>query len=163
VTAPTVSQYGPRTNGERAAHFSVTVNGAKLDVQVIPGDVDDNNVALNVAHDLANQAEALQRRSDEIAKLEKHAEMLAREIRVLNGRVPPDAPTRLLGVGYVRFHGLDNDKKPWLFGKRERGWAEFGVRCDSWDDLFRRYDVRVTGYGEDEHGPWWSVENGERR
>ena len=25
--------------------------------------------------------------------------------------------------------------------------------------LFRRFNVRVTGHGTDEHGAWWSVEN----
>ena len=64
-------------------------------------------------------------------------------------------PARLLGTGYVRFC----NGELWILNRRERGFGEFGYRCDDWDDLFRRFNVHVSDHGEDEHGPWWAVEN----
>lgn len=79
------------------------------------------------------------------------------ELERTRALVPPKAPLRIFGRGFVRF---DADKSLWLLGKREAGWSAFGFRLDSWDDLFRRYDVRVVECGADEHGSWWAVENG---
>jgi hypothetical protein len=51
------------------------------------------------------------------------------------------------------------DGKVWVLGSREKGFGAFGYWFDSWDQLFRTFDVVVTGHGVDEHGPWWSAEN----
>lgn len=80
-------------------------------------------------------------------------EMLKARIAKLEMLVPPKQPQRLLAPGYVRFTG----GAMWLLGKRETGFAAWGVRLDGWDELFRRYDVKVTACGEDEHGQWWEV------
>ncbi len=71
-------------------------------------------------------------------------------------KLPPASPVRLLGVGTVRF---DENGRMWLMNKRETGWSSFAVPVADWDDLFRRYNVRVTSHGVDAAGAWWSVEN----
>lgn len=91
------------------------------------------------------------RSADENARAKRLAEVISAGIE----KIPPMRPVRLLGVGCVRFL----DGRPWLLNKREGGFASFGVPCESWDDLFRRYDVRVTDHGSDATGEWWSVEN----
>lgn len=65
--------------------------------------------------------------------------------------------TRLLGRGCVRF---DERGRIWALSNREKGWSAFGYQFDSWDELFRRFDVRVTDHGTDEWGAWWVIESG---
>lgn len=65
-------------------------------------------------------------------------------------------PIRLIGVGCVRF---DEKGRIWCLSNREKGWSAFGYQFDSWDELFRRFDVRVTSHGVDDLGPWWGVES----
>lgn len=66
----------------------------------------------------------------------------------------PAVKRRLFGEGTVRF---DEYGKLWLMDKREQGWGSFGLHFDSWDELFRQFDVRVTRHGSDDAGPWWAV------
>lgn len=68
-------------------------------------------------------------------------------------QIPPKRPARMLGPGCVRFL----NGRLFLLNRRERGFGEFGVECDGWDDLFRRFDLKVTTHGEDKHGAWWEV------
>lgn len=80
-----------------------------------------------------------------------------RELRLAaEAKIAPPQPVRLMGVGCVRF---DSEGRLYLCSSREKGWAAFAIWLDGWDELFRRYDVRVTAHGQDEHGLWWSVEN----
>ena len=153
MTPAEVRQWAPHADGRRDAFFDVA---GRVRVKCEPLCGTENEEALLVARDLANQVKALAERDAYIDRLRKQVELLSRELRVANGRILPAAPVRLLGTGFVRFR----DGQPWLLSRRERGWAEFGVRCESWDDLFRRYDVRVTEHGTDEHGPWWKVDAG---
>lgn len=80
---------------------------------------------------------------------------LRAKVDALKAQVPPKAPARLMGPGCVRMR----DGVVWLLGHRSKGWAAWGMRCDGWDDLFRRFNVIVTSHGTDEHGAWWQVEN----
>lgn len=150
-----VKQWAPHADGRRTAFFDARPG---VLVKVEPEAGGSSDAALAVARELADHASALARRDEKIERLTKQVELLSRELRVVNGRVPPPAPVRLLGTGYVRFA---EDGRPWLLSRREGGWAEVGVRCESWDDLFRRYDVRVVEHGVDEHSAWWAVKNGE--
>jgi hypothetical protein len=68
-------------------------------------------------------------------------------------KIPPKRPARMLGDGCVRFL----DGRLFLLNRRERGFGEFGVECDDWDDLFRRFNVKITEYGTDQHGAWWTA------
>lgn len=77
------------------------------------------------------------------------------KIRDLEQHIQPKNPVRLLGPGFVRW---DGQGQMWLLNNRERGFGEWGVMLDDWDELFRRYSVRVTGAGADEHGSWVQVE-----
>lgn len=67
-------------------------------------------------------------------------------------RIPPASPVKTMGDGCVRF---DDQGRLWLLSKHETGWAAFGFMFDGWDDLFRRYAVRITSYGFDASGPYW--------
>jgi hypothetical protein len=127
-------------------------NGARVSVD--HGE-DDSAVeaAANQIADLSSKAAGL---VDTIATLQDALERQRLELERTRALVPPKAPIRIFDRGFVRF---DADKTLWLLGKRETGWASFGFRLDSWDDLFRRYDVRVVECGADEHGSWWAVEN----
>jgi hypothetical protein len=146
-------QFGARQNGARTSFFCPTET---IKVLVEPMHADDNDSAFALATELADAHVAVTKaRSDAIAAMGR-AEALERELAFANSRVAPKAPARLLGPGFVRF---TESGELWLLGKRETGWAAFGFRCDSWDDLFRRYDVRVTAHGSDEHGMWWKCEN----
>ena len=92
-----------------------------------------------------------------LAGAPRQVDRLAAENRDLRASMPPVRAARLLGPGVVRFR----DREVWLLNRAETGWASFGVRCDGWDDLFRRYDVRVTKHGRDETGEFWIVESNE--
>lgn len=83
----------------------------------------------------------------------ERSEQVARD---LVERLSPRRPgARLLGPGCLRF---DAHGKLWLLGKRERGWAAFGVCVRDWDTAFRRFDMRITGHGTDETGEFWTAE-----
>lgn len=92
---------------------------------------------------------------DDTKKIRALAEELAASRETLAAVDKGTADVRLLGVGCVRFQGSDL----WLLNGRERGFAHFGFRLRSWDELFRRWNVRVTEHGADEHGAWWAVES----
>lgn len=66
---------------------------------------------------------------------------------------------KLFGTGYVRQDFVPGSTKIWLLNKRKRGWGEYGREFRGWDELFRTFDLLVTGTGTDEHGLWWSVES----
>ena len=58
----------------------------------------------------------------------------------------------------VRISAEQRDDGVWLLNRRDKGWGEFGFKLRDWDELFRRFNVRVTAAGSDDHGPYWSVE-----
>lgn len=152
METPEVTMYGANATGERISSFR-TAPG--LRVSVYPNDRDANETAFEYACELA-------RRETEIAatnRLRSEVERLTDELTLARAELATLkqlAPARLMGTGYVRFTTAG---AMWLLGKRESGWAAFGYRLADWDELFRRYNVRVTGHGTDEHGAWWSVEN----
>jgi hypothetical protein len=78
------------------------------------------------------------------------------ELRKAKALVPLEKPTRLLGTGYVR---MTPRGEICLLGGREKGFGHFGYGFDSWDTLFRTFDVKIVEVGTDEHGPWWRAEN----
>lgn len=134
--APTVTTYGmPAGNGGRRRSFDLD------EVQVIIEPHEDDEKSRLIAEFLAGANAQVDR--------------LAAENRELRASLPPVTAVRLLGPGVVRFR----ERELWLLNSAEKGWASFGVRCDGWDDLFRRYDVRVTKHDRDETGDFWIVEN----
>lgn len=133
---PKITTYGvPGPSGGRRRSF--VLDG----VEVTVGDHEDDEHGKLIAEFLAGANDQVDR--------------LAAENRELRASTPPANAARLLGPGVVRFR----ESELWLLNSAERGWASFGVRCDGWDDLFRRYDVRVTKSGSDETGDFWVVEN----
>lgn len=147
-----VTQYGPRANGARAARFYVPGYLGEVEVQVLHHSEDMSDRVLEVARAMFDASAVLKRAE----RAEKLLALQAAETRAVRARLPPETPARLLGEGCVRF---DADGRLWLLSRREDGWASFGVVCDGWDDLFRRYDVKVTAHGVDKDGPWWTVES----
>jgi hypothetical protein len=146
-----ITIFGPDQSGGRACQF----HRDGLTVLVRPSGAEQNADA----HALAI---ALEAETSTIALLDARLfearEEHRREVARLSGQIPPKSPRRLIGPGFVRF---DTDGRPWVLGNREKGWAHFGFICDDWDDLFRRFNVSVTAYGTDKHGPWWQVETRE--
>lgn len=153
MSLPEITTYGRSRNGSGPRMRALTWhNGARVSID--HGD-DDALVAeaANQIADLSSKAAGL---VETIAALRDALERQRLELERTRALIPPKVPLRIFGRGFVRF---DADKSLWLLGKRETGWSAFGFRLDSWDDLFRRYDVRVVECGADEHGSWWAVEN----
>ena len=148
-----VRQYGANQNGARTARFYVKADdGLDVEVQVSHHDADRNAVVLRVAKDISNAGALLEK----LHKTEKLLALQVAETRLARAKIPPARPARLLDVGTVRF---DESGRLWLMNKREGGWSSFGVCLDDWDNLFRQYNVKVTGHGTDATGPWWAVES----
>lgn len=76
------------------------------------------------------------------------------EVARLRVKLPPDKPVALLATGCVR----QQDGALYLLHRPDRGFGEWGVRLEGWDDLFRRYDVIVGDPRTDEHGQYWPVD-----
>ena len=127
-------------NGTRISSFSL----GDITVNVIPAFAEQNEAAFSAACRLESAPGIIAALRDELAQAVKRVQIQSAK------------PARLIGTGYIRF---TEKGTMWLLSDRKNGWAAFGVICDSWDDLFRNYDVRVTGHGTDEFGLWWSVEN----
>jgi hypothetical protein len=131
---PKLSEYMPTQNGGRRRSFKID----GIEVYIEPCEDDARGLAL---------AEFLASASDVI-------EGLRRQVSELSAAAPPNQ-ARLLGPGVVRMRR----KELWLMNRREEGWASFGILVGTWDELFRRYDVRVTGHGRDETSEYWTVES----
>ncbi len=143
-----ITVFGPDQNGARAVQF----HRDGLTVLVRPSGAEQNADAHALAIALDSEASSIALLD---ALLSETRQKHSADVRSLLARIPPKRPTRLLGTGVVRF---DEKGRPWLLNRRDRGWGEFGVYLDDWDDLFRRYNVRITAHGTDKHGPWWEVE-----
>ena len=158
---PGVTRFMAREGGGRTLGLE-PVPGVK--VSVIPNAGENNEAAAAVANALLDNARAetlfdgkLAMKDNEIASLRAELSEARRQTAIARAALPPKSPARLLGPGYVRFSPRG---EVWLLGNREKGWASFGFLFSGWDELFRRWDGRVTEYGVDEHGPWWKVEPG---
>jgi hypothetical protein len=147
---PEVITFGPDSGGRRACQF----DHDGLVVQVRPTDSEANERAFDYACGLARVARSLADARAHIDQLKARVAKQDAELAALRLRVQPD-PVRLLGAGCIRFR----DGELWLLNRRQEGWSSFGIRCDGWDDLFRRYNVHVTSTGSDMWGEWWEVEN----
>lgn len=155
-----VKQWATRANGARGAFFEFD-DEIRVDVQAMHAE--ENERVLTVAQTLAATTEALRAADLQVcaAKAEarqalERAASAETALAEMRATLPPKSPARLLGRGHVRF---DSDGTLWLMNKLESGWSSFGLRFSSWDEVFRRFNVRVVGHGEDEDGPWWAVEN----
>ena len=144
-----VTQYAPHASGQRTAEFT-TADGFKI--QISHSDEDRNDDVLVAARQLADVDRVLRQLLRDNTRLKAEALVLRETVRT---KVPPTRPARLLGPGCVRF---TERGELWVLNKRETGWSSFGYVVDGWDDLFRRFDVRVTSHGADEHGAYWIVE-----
>ena len=152
---PEIVEWNERPAGGRARTFWIR----DCEVMITPrGEEADANGAQLTA-ELAAAAAGVVARWDTLVAERDAARRLAAErldrALLAEGKVPPKEPARMLGPGCVRF---DSQGKLWLLNKRETGWSSFGVVLDGWDDLFRRYAVRITAHGADEHGMWWTAE-----
>jgi hypothetical protein len=119
-----------------------------LTVRVVGSGAESTEASFALASELARSRRVIDEQRTQNTRL-------AEELAEARAKIPPYRGTKLLGVGCVRFQrGV-----PYLMSRRSTGWASFAVPCADWDDLFRRYDVRVTNHGQDKHGLWWEVES----
>jgi hypothetical protein len=146
-----VHEFAEQADGTRMRTIEWS-DGVKVSVQSHHRDADEE--AAITASVIAGIEEALDGAEATITLLTKELEKTRALVRP-----KPKQPTRLLGTGYARF---TTRGEVWLLGDREKGWAAFGYGFESWDALFRTFDVKITGHGVDEHGPWWSAENIQR-
>lgn len=144
---PEITQWAAKNNGRRACSFKYAGLEITVDSRFNADADTDNEITWNTATELATMPARL---SAALAEIED----LKSKIASLRDQIPPARHPRLMGEGCVRF----DSRGIWLLGHREKGWASFGVRFDSWDDLFREFNCRVTSHGEDEHGAYWVVE-----
>lgn len=149
-----ITTFGQRPQGGHVRQFAVR----RIRVSVDPDDADNDEAAEQLALALARFAErkhtVWQRLESEAMAARTALEAAERELARLRGLVPPASPVRVLAPGFVRF---DTQGRLWLLGHRETGWSSFGVLCADWDDLFRRYNVRIAAHGVDEFGPYWTA------
>lgn len=149
-----VTTYGvPGGNGSRSSEFAA--GDLRVLVSSVAGGNEGTEKAFGLACALARSAAAIEQRDAEIAGLKADLARANARAMELQAQLPPNRAAQILDRGYVRFIG----KAMWLLGKRERGFAHFGFQLRDWDELFRRYNVRVVENGTDEHGQWWAVEN----
>lgn len=130
----------------------VEVDGCKV---LVSGD--DDARCESVAAQIARLAEGLERDRVEInqAKAEARHERSMRTLEA-NRRAEaeakvPAAPQRIMGPSVVR---TDERGRLWVMSNREQGWSSWGFLVDDWDEIFRRWRLRVDGVGADEHGPY---------
>src|SRR6185312_8347983 len=150
-----IHQYGGAISQTRSCGFDAETG---IKVLVSPSGPESNERALELAKLLAGDAHELRVLADRLISFNEHFAKQEREIERLRALVPPEKPARLFGRGWVRF---ESGGRMWLLADREKGWSKFGFVVGGWDDLFRRYDVRVVEHGQDEAGLWWAVENRE--
>ena len=159
IPRPLITTWMVNNDGGRTRSFDV--DGCSISVR--PSDGDQDTRAAQFTTELAAAAvgiterwTALEAERDEAVR---RAAELSRENARLSRLVPPPEPVRTLAPGCVRFA---DDGRLWLLNRREGGWASWGVPCTGWDDLFRRYAVRITEHGTDEHGAYWITVPGAR-
>lgn len=141
---PEVATFAPGGDGTRMSAFE----SDGLRVTVVALDAELNERAFE-------RACAYARHGCVIADLQDRNAALRAELESARAKIPPARPARLLGEGCVR-----TDRGAiWLLGNREKGWSSFGVRFDSWDQLFREYDVEIGEFATDEHGGYWTARN----
>lgn len=151
--ASDVHEFMQQANGSRIRQFDL--GGIKVSVE---SDREHDERAKVLAESLRSHALGESFRWSALENERDHAVKSAhkdRELRLAaEAKVAPAEPTKLLGVGCVRF---DDKGRLYLLASREKGWSAFALWLDGWDDLFRRYNVRVTAHGTDECGAWWEV------
>lgn len=145
-----IAVFAPMANGGRRRSF----RAGCCNVAIEPDDAESDDAAGALAEALLGEYARWEDLRGRYTGAVAEIAALKSRIAKLELLVPPKQPQRLLGPGYVRFAA----GAMWLLGKRETGFAAWGVRLDGWDELFRRYDVKVTAQGEDEHGQWWEVQ-----
>jgi hypothetical protein len=148
-----VTTFGAGNGGTIRRQIST---GRGVTVLVSPTTNDDNAAAEDMTSVLAAFLGKTERAWTQLEQRCREAEQFAERLealtRKLEARVPPPSPERMLGPACIRF---DDRGRLWVLNKRETGWASFGVIMDGWDDLFRRYAVRITEHSTDECGSYW--------
>lgn len=143
-----ITRYAVQANGTHNRGFSI--EGVNV---LVSGD-DDDKIA-RIAGDLSEAATALERARARHAELQAEIDRQCKLNADLQRHVPPTRPAQILSIGCVRF---DERGQLWLLSSQTKGWSAFGVILRDWDDLFRRYNVRVSAGGIDGTGPFWTVE-----
>lgn len=149
---PEITAFAPAGDGRRNRSF--TVGGCN--VLITPAEADDpsaERLAAAIARLAVGAASRYVELEVQLAEAKERAFTAQRDLRAAQAQIPPKTPAKLLAPGFVRFQG----ERMFLMNRRERGFGEFGIEVDGWDDLFRRYSVKVTGHGADAHGLWWEV------
>lgn len=150
-----ITEFSIRPSGGRSWAFAVR----GVEVVITSPDEDGDVYAAELAkalHAEAHGYEAMVTVWEQCALLaDGRARKAEDTLRVALDKIPPPQPVSLLGHGCVRFASTG---ELWLLNKREDGFASFGVRLNGWDDLFRRYNVRITEHGTDRCGEWWTAE-----
>lgn len=135
-----VTEYAAGPDGRRACGITWG-DGPRLLVSSFQGD------DRAVAEYLARAPGVIREQEQKIASLET-------ELRALRAQLPPKRPQRLLGLGCIRQDPTEPEKI-WILNTQVKGWSSFGVQCDGWDDLFRRYDVTISAPMSDKFGQYW--------
>ena len=141
-----VTTYAPGGSGRRAHGFGIDGHRIMVTPRIEGEGEDDTEDAFRVACWLSRIA------ATEAALLARVEEAKS-EICALQDKLPPERPANLLGDGCVR----QRDGSLYLINRADDGFGEWGIRLDGWDDLFRRYDVRVNSPETDDHGQYWVV------
>lgn len=153
---PSITQYGASTNQTRACGFDAAPG---LSVLIRPTTEDGNDDAMRLAERLAGVAERIAADAATEMALRDRIAKLEADVAAVRAKLPPKQAARLFGPARARF---DQRGRLWLLDPA-KGWSGTGYMLDGWDDLFRRFAVRVTHAGADAEGPFWTVENGDER
>ena len=155
-TFPEITVFAKRADGTRMRAFDV--DGCTITVTPRDDDEGEDERAAQLALELATVGTNISVRwvklFDERNEAVTRVAALQIENALIASKIPPPTPARMAGTACVRF---DEQGRLWLLNRGDRGWAEFGIRLDGWDDLFRRYAVRVTSHGIDQHGTYWII------
>ncbi len=137
---PEITMYCENGRGERSSSYRT--EDERFTVAVSPHDPVDNEAAFALATRLACS--------------DSEADVMRATVADLRGKIIEQKaePARLMGEACVRFTSTG---ELWILNRKDGGFSSFGFRCGSWDELFRRYNVRIIEHGTDAHGAYWTA------
>lgn len=136
-----VTLFGVNSSG--GAHRGVEVDGVHVLVQCNGADEQD------AVDSVARRIGSLRATEAALDKARRERDDLRFKVAHLSGE---DRVPSLFGDAFVR---VDGQGAVWLLGDRAKGWAAYGLRFASWEELaHERPDVRPCGCGHDDHGAY---------